>query len=317
VSPQTLPRQSPVPPVSAPPISAAGFRPIDQAPRREAAQIVNAMSVDVEDYFQVQAFANTVKRDRWDEFERRVESNTDRVLQIFADQNTSATFFTLGWVAERYPQLIRRIADQGHEVASHGWAHHLVTSQTPEEFRADIRRTRGLLEDLSGQAVTGYRAATFSIGRTNLWAFDVLAEEGYRYSSSIFPVHHDLYGMPEAPHGPFRPRGEAPFVEFPMCTVEALGRTIPCSGGGYFRLMPYAAFSWAVRRLHAEASRPCIFYFHPWEIDPDQPRVPGLSMKGRFRHYLNLDRMEPRLRRLLADFRWDRMDRVFGSFLPN
>jgi polysaccharide deacetylase family protein (PEP-CTERM system associated) len=299
------------------PISAAGFAPIDRAARQDAGRIVNAMSVDVEDYFQVQAFARTVPRDRWDAFERRVERNTDRVLGIFADQNVSATFFCLGWVAERYPQLIRRIANQGHEVASHGWAHHLVTSQTPEEFREDIRRTRGLLEDLSGQVVTGYRAATFSIGRTNLWAFDVLAEEGYRYSSSIFPVRHDLYGMPEAPHGPFHPRTDDAFVEFPMCTVEALGRTIPCSGGGYFRLMPYAAFSWAVRRLHSEAKRPCIFYFHPWEIDPDQPRVPGLSMKGRFRHYLNLDRMEPRLRRLLADYRWDRMDRVFGSFLPN
>ena len=298
-------------------VSPSAFVPIDRAPREIAGQIVNAMSVDVEDYFQVQAFARAVDRDRWDDFERRVERNTDRVLQIFADQGVAATFFCLGWVAERYPELVRRIVAQGHEIASHGWAHHLVTSQSPEEFREDVRRTRLLLEDLSGTPVTGYRAATFSIGRTNLWAFDVLAEEGYRYSSSIFPVNHDLYGMPEAPHGPFHPRPKDGFVEFPMCTVQFLGRTVPCSGGGYFRLMPYPAFQWAVRRLHSEAARPCIFYFHPWEIDPGQPRVPGLSMKGRFRHYLNLDRMEPRLRRLLADFRWDRMDRVFGSFLPN
>jgi len=299
------------------PSSPAVFVPIDRASRQVAGEIVNAMSVDVEDYFQVQAFARVVDRGRWDDFEPRVERNTDRVLQIFADQGVAATFFCLGSVAERYPGLIRRIVAQGHEIASHGWAHHLVTSQSPEEFRQDVGRTRRLLEDLSATAVTGYRAATFSIGRTNLWAFDVLAEEGYRYSSSIFPVRHDLYGMPEAPHGPFHPRAEDEFVEFPMCTVQVLGRTVPCSGGGYFRLLPYSAFQWAVRRLHSEAERPCIFYFHPWEIDPDQPRVPGLPIKSRFRHYLNLDRMEPRLRRLLADFRWDRMDRVFASFLAS
>jgi polysaccharide deacetylase family protein (PEP-CTERM system associated) len=306
---------SPQPAFDAP--EAAGFLRVDRAPRREAGELVNAMSVDVEDYFQVQAFADIVHRHKWDDFEGRVERNTDRVLQLFSDHNVTATFFCLGWVAERYPDLIRRIVAEGHELGSHGWAHHLVTSQTPEVFRQDIRRTRKLLEDVSGTAVTGYRAATFSIDRTTLWAFDVLAEEGYRYSSSIFPVHHDLYGMPEAPHQPFHPRPQGRFMEFPMCTVQFLGRTIPCSGGGYFRLMPYSAFHWAIRRLHEMAERPCIFYFHPWEIDPEQPRVPGLSMKGRFRHYLNLDRMEPRLRRLLDDFRWDRMDRVFESFLPN
>ena len=297
-------------------VGVAAFAPVERACRYAGDQVINAMSVDVEDYFQVQAFADTVDRDRWESFESRVERNTDRVLRIFDDRGVSATFFCLGWIAERHPALIRRIAAAGHEVASHGWAHHLITSLTPEAFREDIRRTRRLLEDLSGNPVTGFRAPTFSIGRTNLWAFDVLGEEGYRYSSSVFPVHHDLYGMPEAPHRPFRPNRDRRLVEFPMSTVQFMGRTVPCSGGGYFRLMPYLVFRQAVRRLNTQ-HQPCIFYFHPWEVDPGQPRMPDLSAKARFRHYLNLDRMESRLDRLLQDFRWDRMDRVFDSFLAD
>ncbi len=274
--------------------------------------IVNAMTIDVEDFFQVQAFAGRVSRDEWDSFPSRVERNTGRALDIYAETGAKATFFTLGWVARRFPGLIRRIVDEGHELASHGWAHHLVTDQTADEFRDDIRRTKALLEDLGGAPVTGFRAATFSIGRGNLWAYDVLAEEGYLYSSSVYPIAHDLYGMPEAPRFPFRPTA-APVLEIPLTTVRLGGRNLPCSGGGYFRLLPYAVSRGAFRRVNRADGRPCIFYYHPWELDPDQPRVGGLSAKSRFRHYHNLHRMEGRLRSLLAQFRWDRMDRVFPS----
>ncbi|CCQ72966.1 XrtA system polysaccharide deacetylase [Magnetospira sp. QH-2] len=274
------------------------------------APIVNAMTIDVEDYFQVQAFANRVSRGDWDSFPTRVVDNTSRALDIYAETNTKATFFTLGWVAERFPQLIRRIVEEGHELASHGWAHFLVTDQSPDEFRDDIRRTKALLEDTGGQAVTGYRAATFSIGRNNLWAFDVLAEEGYAYSSSIYPINHDLYGMPEAPRFLFQPT-DAAISEIPLTTLRVGSRNLPCSGGGYFRLLPYAVSRQAMRRVNGNDGQSCIFYYHPWELDPDQPRMDGLSAKSKFRHYLNLHRMEHRLRRLLADFKWDRMDRVF------
>ncbi len=222
-----------------------------------------------------------------------------------------ATFFTLGWVAERHPRLIRRIVDAGHELASHGYSHIRVDDQSEDEFRADAGRTRRLLEDASGVAVTGYRAASFSIGRTTPWAHRILAEEGYRYSSSINPIRHDHYGMPDAPRFAFRPAADG-VVEFPMTTVRLLGCNLPCSGGGYFRLMPYGLFRSAIRRFNRVDANPAIFYFHPWEIDPDQPRPGGLSAMARFRHYLNLDRMEHRLRRLLAEFDWGRMDRVFN-----
>lgn len=299
-------------------IDPALFSPLGRAPLRRGNRLVNAMSVDVEDFFQVQAFAGVVKRDDWSGFQTRVVQNTERVLDVFARANTKATFFSLGWVAERYPALIRRIVAEGHELGSHGWAHHLVGDQTPEAFRDDIRRTKQTLEDISGQVVNGYRAATFSIGRRTLWALDILADEGYLYSSSIFPVNHDLYGMPEAPKGPFLPRPGSSFEEYPMSTIDVMGRTLPCSGGGYFRLSPYALFRWAVKRLNEQDQRACIFYFHPWEVDPDQPRVAGLSAKAKFRHYLNLNRMEARLTRLLADFPWDRVDTVMlqGAAAP-
>jgi polysaccharide deacetylase family protein (PEP-CTERM system associated) len=270
----------------------------------------NAMTVDVEDFFQVQAFAGAIERRAWSELPRRVEANTERVLSLFHEAGIAGTFFALGWVAERHPALIRRIVEQGHELASHGYDHVPAHEQAPEVFRSDVSRAKKLLEDVGGVAVRGYRAASFSIGAKTLWALDVLADEGYEYSSSIYPIAHDHYGMPEAPRFAFRP-GAGRIAEFPMTTLSLLKWNLPCSGGGYFRLFPYALSRWALRRVNARDRQPCIFYFHPWEIDPDQPRVRGVPLKSRVRHYLNLGRMEARLRRLLADFRWGRMDRIF------
>lgn len=275
---------------------------------------VNAMTVDVEDYFQVQAFAHVVARADWDGFASRVEANTDRVLAQFDAAGVHATFFTLGWVAERHPALVRRIVAAGHELASHGWDHTRADTQDPERFRADVTRTRALLEDTGGVPVAGYRAATFSIGARNLWAFRVLEEAGYRYSSSINPIQHDLYGMPDAPRVPFRPEGGA-LWEIPMTTVRAFGRNWPCSGGGYFRLLPDMLYRAGLTRVNQTERRPGIFYFHPWEIDPDQPRIAGAGWKSRLRHYTNLSRMAPALDRLLHDFAWDRMDRAFAEVL--
>jgi polysaccharide deacetylase family protein (PEP-CTERM system associated) len=271
---------------------------------------VNAMSVDVEDYFQVQAFADSIDRKDWDALPCRVERNVDRLLQVFGDAGVKATFFTLGWVAERYPALIQRIVAGGHELASHGWDHTRADSQQPSAFRADIVRTKKLLEDTGGVEVVGYRAATFSIGPKNYWAFAELGEAGYRYSSSLYPVKHDLYGDTSASRTPFHPDG-LPILEAPMTTVQYFGRNFPCSGGGYFRLLPYWLSRMNMRRVNAHDRQPCIFYFHPWEIDPEQPRQENVSAKSRFRHYTNLGRMEGRLKRLLVDFAWDRMDRVF------
>jgi polysaccharide deacetylase family protein (PEP-CTERM system associated) len=279
-----------------------------------APRLRNAMTVDVEDYFQVQAVADIIDRGDWETLPRRVERNTDRLLEIFADAGTAATFFTLGWVAERHPHLIRRITAAGHELASHGYAHILANRQSAPEFRADIRRTKALLEDTGGVAVRGYRAATFSIGRDNWWAFDILAEEGYAYSSSIFPIRHDLYGVPDAPRAPFIAEPSS-LVELPLTTTRILGRNFACSGGGYFRLLPYAVSRWAMRRVNRQEGRPCIFYLHPWEIDPDQPRQDRAGLKSRLRHYTNLGRMEHRLRRVLRDFAWGRMDEAFAHEL--
>lgn len=272
---------------------------------------VNAMTVDVEDYFQVSAFEPYIPRDRWDQTPQRVERNTHRILDLFAAQGDKATFFTLGWVAERHPALIRRIVAEGHELASHGYAHIRVTQQTPAQFREDVTRTKALLEDLGGVAVQGYRAASYSIGAGNLWALAELEQAGYRYSSSIYPIRHDLYGMPEAPRFAFHPANAPTLLEVPITTVTVFGQTLPCGGGGFFRLWPYALSRWALRRVNQSDRQSGIFYFHPWEIDPDQPRQPGINFKTRLRHYLNLSRMERRLQALLRDFRWDRMDRVF------
>lgn len=265
------------------------------------------MTVDVEDYFQVQAFFNTVDRDSWDSRSLRVERNIDLILSLFARHSVTATFFTLGWVAERCPAVIKKIAGAGHEIASHGYDHTRADSQTEIAFREDIRKTKNVLEDISGQRVTGYRAATFSIGLNNLWAFHILEEEGHTYSSSINPIAHDLYGMPDAPRFAFKPSPQNDIVEIPITTTRIGRRNFPCGGGGYFRLLPYLAFRGLVRRVNRVDAQPSMFYFHPWEVDPDQPRVSGVSAKMRFRHYLNLRRMERRLNSLLSDFEWGRV----------
>ncbi len=277
----------------------------------ETARVVNAMSIDIEEHFQVGAFENVIDPSSWDRLASRVEDNTDRVLKLFDNAGVKATFFTLGWIAERHPQLVRRIVEQGHELASHGYSHVRVTNQDAQGFRADVRKTKQLLEDVGGVAVNGYRAASFSIDDSVLWAFEVLAEEGYRYSSSVYPIQHDHYGMPSAPRRPFYPDGKDGIKEVPITTWDLLGRTLPCGGGGYFRLLPYAYFRTAYRRLNQRDRQSCVFYFHPWEVDPQQPRIPGIGAKARFRHYINLDKMQARLTRLLSDFAWDRMDRVF------
>ena len=275
-------------------------------------RIRNAMTVDVEDYFQVQAFAHCIDRRAWDGMTRRVEANVDRILERFDAAGVSATFFTLGWIAERHKPMVRRIVAAGHELASHGYDHTRADAQPPAAFRADVARTRLLLEDIAGVGVRGYRAATFSIGARNTWAYRVLEQAGYTYSSSIYPIRHDLYGMPDAPRGPFRPDGGA-LWEIPMTAVRAFGRNWPCSGGGYFRLLPYPAFRRALSLVNRR--QPGVFYFHPWEIDSAQPRIVGCGWKPRFRHYTNLSRMAARLDRLLTDFTWDRMDRAFAETL--
>jgi polysaccharide deacetylase family protein (PEP-CTERM system associated) len=274
-----------------------------------AHRVSNALTIDVEDYFQVSAFAPHIERASWDSLPCRVERNVDRLLEVLSESGAHATFFTLGWVAERYPRLVRDIIGQGHEVASHGFGHLRASEQSQHEFKQDVVRARKILEDTTSAAVLGYRAPSFSIGRANLWAFDVLAEAGYRYSSSVYPVQHDHYGMPEAPRFPFRVRDR--LLEIPVTTARVFGRNFPAGGGGYFRLAPYRVSRWAIDRVNRVDRRPAIFYFHPWEIDPRQPRVAGISSKTRFRHYLNLDRTEARIKRLLGDFHWDRVDRVF------
>lgn len=276
---------------------------------RSMAEIANALTVDVEDYFQVSALAPHIDRADWNRIPCRVERNVERILTLLAEAQARATFFTLGWIAERYPRMVRQIVDSGHELASHGYGHLRIHEQTRSEFCADIRRAKRLLEDLSGTEVKGYRAPSFSIGSKNLWAFDAIAEAGHRYSSSVYPIHHDLYGMPEAPRFPYRPRSD--LVEIPISTTAVLRRNLPAGGGGYFRLLPYRLSRALIRRVNELDRRPSVFYFHPWEIDAAQPRVPGTSLKTRFRHYVNLDRTEARLRRLLRDFRWRRMDEVF------
>ena len=272
---------------------------------------VNALSCDVEDYFQVAAFDDVVDRSGWDSRPGRVERNTHAVLDLFGRAGVKGTFFTLGWVADRHPGLVRRMVAEGHEVASHGYDHAKVTTLTPAQFRQDIRRTKALLEDLGGAVVKGYRAPSYSIGRTNLWALDVLQEEGHRYSSSIYPINHDHYGMPEAPRFAFRTRPDG-LLELPVTTVEVGRHQLPCGGGGYFRLLPYRWCRWALRRVNAADQRAGIFYFHPWEIDPGQPRIAKASLKSRLRHYVKLGTMEKRIERLLGDFRWGRMDEVFS-----
>jgi polysaccharide deacetylase family protein (PEP-CTERM system associated) len=275
---------------------------------QEKESVVNALTIDVEDYFQVSAFAPYISRSEWETRACRVEANLDRILRLLDDHGTKATFFTLGWIGERYPQVVRRIVENGHELASHGYGHQRASDQTEDAFFADIQRARSLLEELSGQLVKGYRAPSFSIGERNLWAFRCLERAGYRYSSSVYPIRHDHYGMPDAPRFAHAIGG---LMEIPITTVRSFGRNWPASGGGYFRLFPYGLSRWLLRRVNEVDGKPAVFYFHPWEVDPGQPRVPGINAKTRFRHYVNLGRTEGRLQRLLADFRWGRMDEVF------
>lgn len=270
---------------------------------------INALTIDVEDYFQVSAFAPYIRRDEWDSRECRVERNVGRILELLAARDVKATFFTLGWIAERYPQLVREIVAQGHELASHGYGHQRASDLDRAAFRDDVTRAKGILEALSGRPVRGYRAPSFSIGTANLWAFDVLAETGHQYSSSIYPIRHDHYGMPDSPRFAYRLANG--LLEVPVTTVRLWGRNLPSSGGGYFRLLPYAVSRWLIGKVNRDDAESAVFYFHPWEIDVAQPRVAGIDAKSRFRHYVNIGRMERRLQQLLADFRWGRMDQIF------
>lgn len=270
----------------------------------------NAISVDVEDWFQVGAFEHVIRREDWDGLTHRVERNTDAVLALFEAAGVKATFFTLGWVAERHPALIRRIVAAGHEIASHGWDHLRVFTMTPEQFRADIDRARKTIEDAASHAVTGYRAPSFSIDKRTPWAHSILAEQGYLYSSSVAPVVHDHYGWPEAPRFAFRPVAGASLIELPVTTAKLGGRTLAAGGGGFFRLLPYRFSRWAIRQVNRRDARPAIIYFHPWEIDPDQPRVAEAPLKSRLRHYSRLGAMAGKLTRLMGDFEWGRVDEV-------
>ena len=275
--------------------------------------MLNALSVDVEDWFQVGAFENVIGRDQWDDLPHRVERNGDAVLALFDQAGVKGTFFTLGWVAERYPALMRRIVDAGHEIASHGWDHVRVFTMTADAFRADLRRARTAIEDASGMSPAGYRAPSFSIDKRTPWAHQVLAEEGYVYSSSVAPIRHDHYGWPEAPRFAFRPIEDSPLIELPVTTVELAGRRMAAGGGGFFRLLPFGFSNWAVSKVNQADKRPAVFYFHPWEIDPGQPRAQGAPLKSRLRHYSNLSRMEPKLLKLLGNHRWGRTDEVVAS----
>jgi polysaccharide deacetylase family protein (PEP-CTERM system associated) len=271
--------------------------------------MLNALSVDVEDWFQVGAFEKVIDRDRWEQLPQRVERNSERVLALFDRAGVKGTFFTLGWVAQRHPALIRRIVEAGHEIASHGWDHRRVFTMAPEAFRADLQRAQAAIADAGGQMPRGYRAPSFSIDRRTPWAHAILAEENYLYSSSVAPVRHDHYGWPEAPRFAHRPIPGGTLIELPISTARIAGRSLP-AGGGFFRLFPWTVSQRAIQRLNRTEQRPAVFYFHPWEIDPDQPRVRAAPLKSRLRHYSRLKAMEPKLLRLLTAFEWGRTDEV-------
>lgn len=274
--------------------------------------ITNAISIDVEDYFQVSAFENSIDRKSWDNLEHRVARNMDKIFEILSDSNVQATFFILGWVAERYPEIVRKIIDNGHELASHGYGHQRVSDLSRKEFIEDVTLAKKILEDLSGNVIRGYRAPSYSIGEKNIWALEVLAETGHEYSSSIYPIKHDHYGYPEAPRFAFKDE-KTGLIEIPITTIKLFSRLFPAGGGGFFRFYPYQVSKWAIRRVNNIDKHPTVFYLHPWEIDPHQPRQKNISMKSSFRHYLNLGKTESRLRKLLVDLKWDRMDKVFLS----
>ena len=271
----------------------------------------NALSVDVEDWFQVGAFEKVIDKADWDSLAPRVERNTDAVLALFGESGVKGTFFTLGWVAQRYPALIRRIVEQGHELASHGWDHQRVFTMDAAQFRADLARSRKVLEDAGGVAVTGYRAPSFSIDKRTPWAHPVLAEEGYAYSSSVAPVRHDHYGWPEAPRFAFRPVADAALIEVPVTVADVGGRRL-ATGGGFFRLFPAALTTYAIRQGAGEG-HPAVFYFHPWEIDPGQPGVANAPVRSKLRHYSRLGAMAGKLRTLIRRHDWGRMDSVVAE----
>lgn len=273
-------------------------------------RIVNGLSVDVEDWFQVGAFEDVIERGEWDGIKTRVESNVDHILDLFAEADVKGTFFTLGWVAKRHPAMIRRIADAGHEIASHGYDHARVYTFTREQFAEDIQLAREILQDCSGSEVTGYRAPSFSIDQRTPWAFMELAEQGYAYSSSVAPISHDHYGWPQAPRFAFKPIAWSDLVEIPVTTAILGGKRVAAGGGGFFRVLPYAFSRWAIRQVNRREERPAVFYFHPWEIDPDQPRVGNAPMRSKLRHYTNLDKMAGKLANLIHEFRWGRMDMI-------
>lgn len=277
--------------------------------------IINALSVDVEEYFQVSAFESSIAREDWDAWPSRVESATGKLLDLFARADVRVTCFTLGWVAERYPRLIRRMVDEGHEVACHGFQHVRVTEQSREAFREDLRRSKSALEQAAGVSLTGFRAASFSINRGNLWAYEEIAAAGFSYSSSIYPVRHDLYGIPDAPRVPFRPPMTPGLTEIPVTTARLANRNVPAGGGGYFRLFPYALSRALVRRVNLSEQLAANMYFHPWEFDPEQPRPDGLSWKTRFRHYLNQSRALARMDQLVRDFRWAPFCEVYADVI--
>ncbi len=279
-------------------------------PGEPATSVINGLSVDVEDWFQVGAFENVIERADWKSIPTRVEANVDAILALFEAAGVKATFFTLGWIAERHPAMMRRIAEAGHEIASHGYDHARVFTFHRKAFGEDIRKARAILEDTSGQSVTGYRAPSFSIDARTPWAFEELAEQGYTYSSSVAPVVHDHYGWPEAPRFAFHPVAGSDLLELPVTTAMLGGRRVAAGGGGFFRVLPYSFSRWAIRQVNREETRPAIFYFHPWEVDPDQPRVPNAPMRSRLRHYTGLDKMAGKLSRLAKDFDWGRMDTV-------
>jgi len=273
-----------------------------------AQQVVNGLSVDVEDWFQVGAFEGVIDRDSWDGLSDRVERNCAAILEMFAAAEVKATFFTLGWVAQRHGPLMRRIVDAGHELASHGWDHQRVFRFDRTAFTADLERSRKVLEDASGQRITGYRAPSFSIDQRTPWAYMALVEQGFAYSSSVAPIVHDHYGWRDAPRFAFRPLPWADLIEIPVSTAHFAGRRIAAGGGGFFRVLPYAFSRWAIRQVNVVDRRPAVFYFHPWEIDPDQPRVTGASLRSRVRHYSRLEAMAGKLELLVRDFAWSRMD---------
>jgi len=276
--------------------------------RHASGPIVNGLSVDVEDWFQVGAFEDVIERGDWDGLADRIDRNVREILDLFDELEASATFFTLGWVARRHGPLLREVAARGHEIASHGWDHRRVFTMGRADFAEDIAKASKAIEDASGVRPTGYRAPSFSIDQRTPWAFMELAEQGYAYSSSVAPVSHDHYGWPEAPRFAFRPLPWSPLLEMPVTTALFAGKRLAAGGGGFFRVLPYAFSRWAIRQVNRRDARPAVFYFHPWEIDPGQPRVAGAALKSRLRHYTNLERMAPKLRQLLREFAWGRMD---------